>query len=49
MTRCCTDRAQAYLPIVGSGARAGTLHYNINLKPLEQDWVLVDAGGNFMG
>lgn len=40
---------QAYLPIVGSGDRASVLHYNTNLKPLESNWLLVDAGGNYMG
>jgi hypothetical protein len=40
---------QAYLPIVGSGDRASVLHYNTNLEPLENNWLLVDAGGNYMG
>eukprot|EP00049_Salpingoeca_infusionum_P001046 m.44615 g.44615 ORF g.44615 m.44615 type:complete len:552 (+) comp10842_c0_seq1:35-1690(+) len=45
----CGVKQQAYLPIMGSGMNAGTLHYNHNLNPLAGNWLLVDAGGNFQG
>eukprot|EP00055_Hartaetosiga_balthica_P004124 m.10239 g.10239 ORF g.10239 m.10239 type:complete len:583 (+) comp3636_c1_seq1:59-1807(+) len=45
----CGLKQQSYLPIVGSGPRASTLHYNTNYEPIEADWLLVDAGGAYQG
>ncbi|EGD79952.1 peptidase M24 [Salpingoeca rosetta] len=45
----CGLQQQSYLPIVASGPRAGTLHYNTNMQPLEADWLLVDAGATVHG
>lgn len=40
---------QSYLPIVGCGKNAATLHYNKNNAPMERptDLVLVDAGAEY--
>ena len=45
----CGLKQQSYLPIVASGPRAGTLHYNTNMAPIEGDWLLVDAGATVHG